>query len=166
MRSYLVVVIAAIAVVLAAPAHAADLKIGVVNVARLVAEAPQAKKIQERLEQEFASQRREILAQQSDLQGLQERFQRDAQIMSESERANMERRIRDLGRDLQFRQQSYMEDVQTRRNEELGKLQRELSQAVEAFAKAEGYDLILTEGVAFRSDALDVTAQVLNRINR
>lgn len=164
MRKSLVAIFVACAMTLPVMAGAAELKIGVVNVPQLVAESPQAKAIQERLEQEFAPERREILAQQNELKSLQEKFQRDGQVMSQSERSSVESRVRDLARDLQFRQQSFMEDVQARRNEELGKLQRELGLAVEAFAEAEGYDLILTEA-AYRSDALDVTTKVLERIN-
>lgn len=168
MRIQILAIFAVIAAIAMAPATvaAAELKIGVVHVQKLVAESPQAKAIQERLKQEFAPREREIMAQQNDLKGLQEKFQRDAQVMSESERSNTERKMRDLQRDLQFRVQSLREDAQTRQNEELGKLQRELGQAVEAFAKAEGYDLILTDGVAFRKEALDVTDQVLKRINK
>lgn len=166
MRISILAIVAFIAAVAAAPVSAAELKIGVVHVQKLVAESPQAQKIQEKMQQEFAPRERELMAQQNELKGLQEKFQRDAQVMSESERSNMERRIRDLGRDLQFRVQSLREDAQTKQQEEMGKLQRELGQAVEAFAKAEGYDLILTDGVAFRKEALDVTDQVLKRINK
>lgn len=166
MRISIPAIVVFIAAVAAAPVGAAELKIGVVHVQKLVAESPQAQKIQEKMQQEFAPRERELMTQQNELKGLQEKFQRDAQVMSESERSNMERRIRDLGRDLQFRVQSLREDAQTRQQEEMGKLQRELGQAVEAFAKAEGYDLILTDGVAFRKEALDVTDQVLKRINK
>src|SRR5690606_9528800 len=133
---------------------------------KLAAESPQARKIQEGLEQEFAPERRELVSLQNDLKGLQEKFQRDAEVMSQSERTEMERRIRDMARDLQFRNQTFMEDAQARRNEELGKLQRELVTAVNEFAAAEGYDLILVDGVIYANDALDVTEQVLARINK
>src|SRR5690606_32110429 len=109
---------------------------------------------------------RELLSLQNDLKGLQEKFQRDAEVMSQSERSEMERRIRDLGRDLQYRNQTYMEDAQTRRNEELGKLQRELVVAVNDFAQAEGFDLILVDGVMYADKALDVTEQVLAKIKK
>lgn len=166
MRNSIILLVVIIALGFAVPSQAADLKIGVVNVAQLVGESPQAKQLSERLKQEFASREREIMSQQNDLRGLQEKFQRDAEVMSESERTNMQRRMRELERDLQFRVQSVREDAQRRQNEELGKLQRELGQAIQEFAKAEGYDLILTEGVAFRKDAFDVTAKVLQRIGR
>ncbi len=160
------VIAATAALLVAAPAGAAELKIGVINGQQLIAESPQAAALREKLEQEFAPQRRELLAQQNELKSLQEKFQRDAQVMSDSERTSMERRIRDLGRDMQFGQQKAAEDLRVRQNEELGKLQQQLQQAINDFAKAEGYDLILSEGVAFAGDALDVTDEILARINK
>jgi outer membrane protein len=166
MRKFILITVAAVAATLAGPLAAAELKIGVVNSAQLIAESPQAAALREKLEQEFAPRQRDLQAQQNEFKSLQEKFQRDAQVMSESERSNMERRLRDLARDLQFQQQKASEDLRMRQNEELGKMQRALLVEVEKFAKAEGYDLILTEGVAFRVDAIDITDEVLARMKK
>lgn len=166
MRKSLLIVTAAFMSLLAGHVSAAELKIGVVNANKLVAESPQAAALREKLQQEFAPEVRELQAQQNEIKSLQEKFQRDQAVMSESERASMERRVRELGRDFQFRQQTLQEDQRVRYNEEMGKLQMELGQAIQAFAKAGNYDLILTDGVAFRADALDVTDEVLARIKK
>lgn len=166
MRRSILVLAAASMLALVAPAHAAELKIGVINGQQLIAESPQAEALRKTLEEEFAPERRELLAQQNEIKSLQEKFQRDGEVMSASERSSMEQRIRDLARDFQYRQQTIGEDIQRRQQEELGKLQQELQQAINEFAKAEGYDLILSEGVAFRTDALDVTDEILARIKK
>lgn len=166
MRKTLLIFTAAMVSLFATQLHAAELKVGVVNTPKLIAESPQAAALREKLQQEFAPQGRELQAQQNEIKSLQEKFQRDQAVMSESERTNMERRVRDLARDFQYRQQTLQEDQRTRYNEEMSKLQVELVNAIQAFAKAEGYDLILTEGVAYRADALDVTDKVLARIKK
>jgi len=43
-------------------------------------------------------------------------------------------------------------------------LQKSLMQEVETFAKTQGYDLILGDGVLYATGAVDVTAQVLQRL--
>lgn len=159
-------IIAALLLSLAGTVAAAELKIGVVDPTRLLAESPQAQAIRASLEEEFAADRRDLMAQQNEFKSLQEKFQRDAQVMSESERANMENRLRDLGRDIQYRQQTLAEDIRRRQNEELGAMQRELQQTITAFAQAEGYDLILTGGVAFHSDVVDVTDELLGQMKK
>ncbi|HEX7048396.1 MAG TPA: OmpH family outer membrane protein [Gammaproteobacteria bacterium] len=161
MHKSILVIGAAFAFAFATPGQAAELKIGVINSQQLIAESPQAAALSKKLEEEFAPERRELLAQQNEIQSLQEKYQRDAEVMSESERSSMQERIRDLGRDFQYRQRTISEDFQRRQREELATLQGQLQQAINAFAEAEGYDLILWEGVAYRGDAFDVTHELL-----
>lgn len=165
MRKPLLVFTAALFSIFAGQLQAADLKIGVVNSQKLIAESPQAAALRDQLQQEFAPQMRELQSQQNEIKTLQEKFKRDEAVMSESERSAMERRMRDLVRDFQYGQQTLQEDQRSRYNEGMGRLQNELRTAIQGFAKAEGYDLILTEP-AYSADALDVTDQVLARMKK
>jgi outer membrane protein len=136
-------------------------KIAVVNVPRLLEEAPQAKAAMQALQEEFAPRQREIAAQQKDLKGKDEKLQRDGAVMAENERRNVEKDVRDGQRELQRKQSEYLEDLNLRRNEELGKLQRSLLQEVQAFARTSSYDLVVGDGVLYANESLDITAQVL-----
>jgi outer membrane protein len=144
-------------------AHA-ELKIGVVNVPRLLEEAPQAKTAMQALQDEFAPRQREIVAQTKDLKAKEEKLQRDGAVMAENERRNFEKDLRDGQRDIQRKQNEYVEDLNLRRNEELGKLQRSLLQEVQTYAKSSNYDLVLGDGVLFRNDSIDITAQILSAL--
>lgn len=142
----------------------AQMKIGFVNVPRLLEEAPQAKTAMQALQDEFAPRQREIVAQQKDLKTKEEKLQRDGAVMAENERRNTEKDLRDSQRDLARKQNEYVEDLNLRRNEELGKLQRSLMQEVQAYAKQQNYDLVLGEGVLYRNESIDITAQVLSAL--
>lgn len=142
-------------------AHAqADIRIGVVNVARLLEQAPQTQRAMQALEAEFAPRQRDLLAMQTELQEKQETFRRDAPVMGESERLALEREIRDGVRDLQRADNELGEDYNIRRNEELGVLQRELLAEVQAYARGAGFDLVVSD-VLYYSSAVDITADVL-----
>jgi outer membrane protein len=136
------------------------LKIAVVIVPRLLEEAPQAKASMQALQEEFAPRQREMVAQQKDLKGKEEKLQRDGAVMAENERRNAEKDLRDGQRELQRKQSEYVEDLNLRRNEELGKLQRSLLQEVQAFARTSGYDLVVSD-VLYANESIDITAQVL-----
>ena len=152
---------AGVAMIVPLGAANAELKIGVVNVPRLLEEAPQAKTAMQALQDEFAPRQREIVAQTKDLKAKEEKLGRDGAVMAENERRNFEKDLRDGQRDVARKQNEYVEDLNLRRNEELGKLQRSLLQEVQTYAKASGYDLVVGEGVLFRNDSIDVTAQIL-----
>lgn len=139
-------------------------KIGVVNVPRLLEEAPQAKSAMQALQEEFSPRQREMAAQQKDLKAKEEKLQRDGAVMAENERRNAEKELRDGQRDLARKQNEYVEDLNVRRNEELGKLQRSLLQEVQSYARSSGYDLVVGDGVLFVNEALDITPQVLSAL--
>ena len=152
---------AALAAIAPIGAANAELKIGVVNVPRLLEEAPQAKSAMQALQDEFAPRQREIVAQTKDLKSKEEKLQRDGAVMAENERRNFEKDLRDGQREVQRKQNEYVEDLNLRRNEELGKLQRSLLQEVQTYAKSSNYDLVVGDGVLFRNDSIDITAQIL-----
>lgn len=162
-RSSFLIPVVALTLAWLAPVGAAhaELKIAVVNVARLLQEAPQAKAAMEALQTEFAPRQREIVAQQNDLRERQEKLQRDGAVMAENERRNAERDLREGERELSRKQSEYLEDLNLRRNEELGKLQRSLLQEVQSYAKGANYDLVVGDGVLFANESLDITGQVL-----
>jgi outer membrane protein len=141
---------------------AQDLKIGFVNIGRLISESPQAAEAMESLQDEFAPRQREIIAMQNDFKEKQAQMERDREVMGLEERQNLDREIRKEERDLSRSQQEFTEDINLRRNESLGQLQRELLKQVQVFAGQENYDLVLSsDGVLFASPVIDVTEQVL-----
>ena len=154
----------ALSVALFAPAAGAQtqLKIAVVNVPRLLEEAPQAKSAMQAMQDEFAPRQREMAAQQKDLKAKEEKLNRDGAVMAENERRNAEKELREGQRDLARKQNEYVEDLNVRRNEELGKLQKSLLQEVQTYARASGYDLVVGDGVLFVNESLDITPQVLS----
>ena len=144
-------------------AHA-EAKIAVVNWSRLLEEAPQAKAAMAALQEEFQPRQKEIVQQQKDLKAKEDKLNRDGAVMAENERRNAEKDLREGQRDLQRKQNEWVEDLNLRRNEEIGKLQRSLQTEVEAFARTSGFDLIIGEGVLYRNESLDITAQVLTAL--
>ncbi len=157
--------LAALATLALAPATAlAETKIGFVNTARLLEESPQARAAQTALEGEFLPRQRELAGQQKALQDKEEKLKRDSAVMSEADRAKAERELRDGQRDLARRFNELQEDANLRRNEEFGKVQRALLQEVQTYARANGFDLVVSDGVLFASPAVDITAQVVAAI--
>ncbi len=142
----------------------AELKIGFVNVAKVLEKAPQAEKAKKRLEQEFSPRDKHLVAQGKEIKKLEEKLTRDASVMGESERRKLERDIIGKKREAKRSQQEFSEDFNLRRNEELGKLQRRIIEAIRALAKDEKFDLLLTEGVIFASPQIDVTEQVQKKL--
>lgn len=138
-----------------------NLKIGVVNLARILEGAPGFQAAQKKLEDEFGPRQRDLQAMQQRLRTQQEQFQKDAPVMGEEERLALERQIRDGQRELQRTNNELVEDLNLRQQEEMGKLQREAIEMAQRYARDQKYDLVLAEGVLFASTAIDITEAVL-----
>ncbi len=143
----------------------ADLKIGFVNIPAVLEKAPQAEKAKKRLEQEFSPRDKQLVAQQKEIQSIEEKMTRDASVMSEKERNNLEKDVLNKKRDAKRAQQEFSEDFNVRRNEELGKLQRRIVEAIRAIAKDQNYDLLLTDGVIYSNEQIDITNQVQQKLS-
>ena len=141
----------------------AQAKIGVVNVQRLLQEAPQAQAASQALENEFAARRRDLENQQRDLKAREDKLAKDGAVMAEAERRNAEKALRDGQRDLARKQNEFLEDLNVRRNEALGQLQRTVLQEVQTYAKSASLDVVVADAL-YASPAVDITNQVLSAL--
>ena len=141
----------------------AQAKIGVVNVARLLQESPQAQAASQSLEGEFANRKRELQTMERDLKTREEKLTKDGATMAEAERRNQEKSLRDSQRDYARKQNEFMEDLNVRRNEALGQLQRAVLQEVQTYAKSAGLDLVVADAL-YASPSVDITQQVLSAL--
>ena len=139
----------------------AEVKMGVVNFQKLLEEAPQTKTAMASLENEFAPRRRELLTLQNELKARDEKLQKEGAVMSEADRAKAEKSLRDQQREFSRKAGEFQDDASTRRNEEIGKVQRYLVTEIQTYGNAQGYDLVLGDGVFFAKGPLDITANVL-----
>ena len=142
----------------------AELKIGFVNVAKVLEKAPQAVKAKTRLETEFSPRDKALVSQQKEIKTMEDRLTKDSAVMGEEERGRIEKDLLDKKRDAVRAQQEFSEDFNMRRNEELGNLQKRIVEAVRALAKEESFDLLLTDGVICANDAIDVTSRVQQKL--
>ena len=144
----------------------ADTKVGVVNTVQLMEEAPQAKDAQSKIETEFAPREKELVALQKSIRKLEDRLSRDGAVMSEKENSKLEREILSQRRELKRTQDEFRDDLNIRRNEVLAKLQKDMYQAVVSLAKEKKYDLIMSQGVVYSSDKIDITDSVLKKLKK
>ncbi len=157
-----------VAVVLAAVTGVAvaESKIGFVNAGRVTSEAPQADAARANLEEEFGPRDRAISEEREALRELETQLNRDGAVMSEDEQQRLQRDLVARQRELRRAEEEFREDFNMRRNEELGRLQRRIVDTINDLAEAEGFDLIVSEGVIFASDRVDVTDRVLERLQQ
>lgn len=144
-------------------AHA-DLKIGYVNAAKILDESPQAAEVAKKLKQEFSDREGDLLSSRKEIKRLEDKMTRDGAVMSAEERDKLERDLVIRKRDLQHASEAFQDDLNLRRNDEMNKLLTIIQQAIETLGKEQHFDLIVYEGVAYASPAIDITDKVSQKL--
>lgn len=144
----------------------AEMKVGVVNFAKLLQEAPQTKTAMQTLKNEFGQRERELTTMQTDLKTKDEKLQKEGALMSEADRSKSEKSLRDEQREFSRKAGEYQDDVNTRKNEELGRVQRFIVEEIQSYAASQGFDLVLAgDTVVYAKQTYDITSNVLAVLN-
>jgi len=152
--------------VFAISSHAAELKIGYVQVDKILQEAPQTAESGKKLEKEFSPRSQELERMQKQIKDGEAALDKDSLTMSETDRKNKERDLNNVKIEFQRKQRELREDVNLRKNEELGSLQDRINKAVTSVAETEGFDLVVYGGVAYASKKIDITDKVLKSLGK
>ena len=158
--------LAFVAMFLASLSVYADLKVGFVQVDKILQEAPQTIESNKKLEKEFSSRTDKLKTDIKTLKEKESAFSKDVLTMKESERATREKGLAQFRVDIQRTERELKEDINIRRNEELGGLQEQINKAVTSVAKAESFDLVLYNGVAYASEKIDITDKILKSLGK
>lgn len=145
---------------LAAPAPAQEIRIGYVDMKRLLDNAPQVMAGREALEAEFRPLNDQLLADEALLKTLEQELA-EAQGLTPEQIAARQREIHNLRRSIERRREDLADDLNFRRNQQIRELGEEIELAVRTVAEREGYDLVISSPVAYASPAIDITDKVL-----
>lgn len=145
-------------------AHAQELKIGLVNIERVLKEATVAKAAGAKLDAEVAKREKELADMASRLKAAADKLDKDAPTLSESDKNRRQRELVDQEREFQRKRREVQEDLTLRKNEELAALQERASRVIKQIFESEKYDLIVQDAI-FWSPRIDITKKVIDALN-
>jgi len=144
----------------------AEVKIGFVEIQKILKNAPQTVSANKKLEKEFTKRTTKLKKAVKVIQGKETAFRKDSMTMSDKDRAKKQKEIQSLKIDAQRTEREVREDIDLRRREEIAKVQKLVNVAVENVAKAQGYDLVLYQGVAYAGKKVDITDVVIKALGK
>lgn len=141
------------------------LKIGVVNMERILRDAKVAQEASDRLNAEGQRRQEEIDALARRFKTRLERFEREAKTMDEASRVAEQRALAEMERDVTRRNREARDEFNQRRNEEVLLLQNRAGRIIQEIARSEKFDLVLYE-FFYASDRVDLTNRVIEALDR
>jgi len=143
---------------------AEELKIGIVDVNKILKDAPQTLSANKKLEKEFSARTEKLKAKITTLQADEKKHQKESLTMSDDQRDKAEKSLQQRRIDIQRNERELREDMDLRRREEIGDLQEKVNVTIDKIAADENYDLILYTGIAFASSKVDMTDQIIKAL--
>jgi len=149
---------------LPAVAHAADVKIGVVDLQRALNESAAGKKAKEQFKVEFDKMQNGLKSEKDALDKLKDDLDKKSAVLSDDQRKSktddFERRRRDLRRKLED------SDAELRKKDQelTGSILKDLAVVIQEIGEKEGYTVILensSSSVLYGSKSIDITDSVI-----
>lgn len=138
-------------------------KVGFVNIRKLITQAPQVDAIRKTLAKEFEDKNQQIIALRQELAKLNLAYDNER---SEEDLSALQTHIGSKQLELSKLQQSLQDAYSLRRNEELGKLQTLIVQMVAEVSKEKALDIVLNNtGVIYINARVDITPAVFARLS-
>jgi outer membrane protein len=137
-----------------------------INSKVLLEQSPQARDALEKMQSEFQDREANLRAMVEEINKMESDYQKDSAIMSDEQKKKIEDQIVQKKRQFQFDQQSMREDVQKRRNELLNNVRIAISKVIREYGDEKGYDFIFSDGVAYASDSVDITMEILKELEK
>jgi len=159
--------LAVIMMAMAMPA-AAQAKIAVIDVQRVVTESDPGKEVMQKLRVLSDAKAQEGQALQQKMATLQDQFTKQRFTVSEARQAEMTKEIEDAQIAIRRFQDDAQRELQEAQRRELGGLEERILPIINQVGQAEGYTLIFNKfqsGLVYADEAVDVTDRVIQMFN-
>lgn len=148
------------------PGPDAAIRIGYVDMQRLIDHAPQVAAARDRLQREFADRNAVLDADASRLADMERRLQAGAASLPPAESERLRREADALGRSIERTRSRLQQELNQRVDQELGRAWPAMETAVAEYAREAGYDLVLASPQLYASGRIDITDRVLDRLRQ
>ncbi len=120
-----------------------------------------AKEFQSELEKEFSGDQATIQSLGKELQGLQEKAERDGAVMSESEKLKLQQQMVEKQDEAKFQLAKLGKASNARQQEWLRSMQPKLNEAISKVVESDQIDILLqNQALAFAKPTFDITSKV------
>jgi len=140
-------------------------RIAFVDTQRIINESELFTAGRQRLTEEFSARTQALTLEEARLHELEVRRDREIDLLSAADAQALRREIDTLERSTQRRRNEMKAALNRRINDLSESIDRRIQEEIAAYAREQGYDLVLTDGVGFATPRLDITDAILRRVN-
>lgn len=142
------------------------LKIGYVDIQRVIAESQAGKRAKDRFQAQIKKAEADVQRERSELERIRADLDKKGALLKDEERRNLEADFQKRSVNLQRTMGDYQQDLRNKENEMMADILKELEGVVTDLGKSEKFTLILERSQILYSDpGSDITTRVIEAYN-
>jgi len=150
--------------ILITPINAHSIKIGYIDVEKVINNLSQYQQENNALIQQFEPKKQQLLDLFKHIELLKKNLNNvEANVSNETYQKELEK-IRELEISFQTDTELWQQQLNQEKRESLQKIETMINLVIEKFATSENYDLIIYQNAAFVSDQVNITNQIISKI--
>lgn len=146
---------------------AADLKIGVMNVQKIIVTCDAGKKAKDRFDKKMKELQASFKSEEDELKKMQEEIKKKSSAWSEEKKAEKVREFQKSGRELQAKTEDARFEMKQMQDKELEPILKALEKVVDKYGKDNGYSAIMDSknGVIYFDNKIDISDPLVKKLN-
>ncbi len=146
---------------------AAELKIGIMNVQKIIVGCEAGKEAKGRFEKKMKDLQASFQKEETELKGLQEEIKKKSSAWSEEKKAEKTREFQKRGREFQAKSEDARFEMKQLQDKELEPILKALEKIVDNYRKDNGYTMILDSknGVISYDEKIDISAKLIKKLD-
>jgi len=146
---------------------AADVKIGIMNVQKIIVECDAGKEAKGRFDQKMKELQATFKAEEEALKALQTDIKKKSSVWSEEKKSEKVREFQRKGRDLQAKTEDARLEMKALQDKELEPILKALEKIVDQYGKDKKYSAILDSknGVIYFDKSVDISEAIVKKLN-
>ncbi len=157
------------AALVALPAAAqTPVKIGVIEVQRIVQDSAMGKESLARVQKAQASKQEELAKRQKELRDMEQKIQDQNKSLSEEALDKLQKEYQSKALEMKRFQDDAQRELEEVQRKELGELEKRVMPVIEQVSKEEGFQLVFNKfqsGLLFADPGVDITDKVITKFN-
>lgn len=167
MRKLVIATAVASLLMVAGSGFAEEMKIGVLDLNKVLLDSPQVAKAKAKLKKQFEPKEQKMLAQQKALQEDIKKYEKDSITMKSADLKVAQQKIMDEQKKLQDAQEGFQRDMLKAQNEAMQTVLTKVEKMVQSIAEADKLELVVTKAaVAYNNPKFDITAKVSKALKK
>jgi len=146
---------------------AADLKIGVMNVQKIIVTCDAGKDAKARFDKKMQDLQSSFKSEEMELKKMQEEIKKKSSAWSEEKKAEKVREFQKSGRELQAKTEDARFEMKQMQDKELEPILKALEKVVDKYGKDNGYSAIMDSknGVIYFDSKIDISDVLVKKLN-